>query len=409
MFRNLKLKLTLTNVAVVALITVFFMAGIYVMMVRSVNQQSDQLMQLIAAEAGSSTKTHITRKEKHWFNYFYVKTDTAGRITETSPNLVIPYQELQFLVTNTLKSRDYRGNVKWYEDEYYLYTKAPLNNGQGFALVFLNQDAQRETIDHLIGAFTATGLAGLALALFGSLFMANRALIPIKTSWERQRNFVADASHELRTPLAVIQTNLDLVIDNQHETVKSQMAWLKNIDAESKLMARLVSNLLFLARADSNQELMDMENFPLHLALKEALTPFDPVAAQKGIKLSCVIDEPVEFYGDKTKIKQVAAILIDNAIKYSPPGGNVTLELKPSPSGIEIRVSDTGEGIDIKHLDKIFKRFYRVDKARSRESGGTGLGLSIAEWIVLEHHGTIKVASSPGAGTTFAINFPKRK
>ncbi|MCL4440329.1 MAG: HAMP domain-containing histidine kinase [Firmicutes bacterium] len=409
MFRNLRLKLTLINVVVVAFITAFFMAGIYIMMVSSINRQSDQLMQLIATEAGSSTQSQVTRRERHWFNYFYVKTDQSGNITETSPNLVIPHQELQLLVNNTLKATESRGRVRWYNDEYYRFIKAPLNNGRGLVLVFLNQESQNETIGHLLGAFTVTGLGVLALALFGSFFMANRALIPIRESWERQKNFVTDASHELRTPLAVIQTNLDIVKSNPGEPVESQMRWLENIDAESKLMAKLVNNLLFLARADSNQELMNMENFSLDLALKEALTPFNPVAAQKGINLNILINSQVNFYGDQTRIKQLVAILIDNAIKYTPSGGAVNLELRDLPNAIDILVFDTGEGIDKEHLDKIFQRFYRIDKARSRESGGTGLGLSIADWIVKGHHGTIRVTSSSSVGTTFIINLPKRK
>ena len=115
----------------------------------------------------------------------------------------------------------------------------------------------------------------------------------------------------------------------------------------------------------------------------------------------------INIYGDRMWLQRLIAILIDNALKYTPSGGEVSLELQDNPGNIQIIVVDTGEGIEKEHLGKIFERFYRVDKARSRESGGIGLGLSIAEWIVKEHRGTIKVKSLAGSGTTVTVSLPK--
>lgn len=436
MFNKLRLKLTLINVLVVAAITVFFMAGVYFLMARSLNIQSDQLMRLIATEAGSATAAvpepgkNVTppseeppvsehdksseknqfkrlKRERHWFSYFYVKTDNQGKITETSPNLPILKEELQPLINRTLALKNDAGKVEWFDEYDFKFLKAPLKNRSGFTLVYMNKEFQEGTIEHLLGAFAVTGLGGLILALFGSLFMADKALIPIKNSWDRQKKFVADASHELRTPLAVILTNLDIVKGNKHETIDSQKMWLDNIEVESKIMTKLVNDLLFLARIDSEQELLNMSNFSLNLAVNEAINPFNPISESKQIKIETQIENDINFYGDQARIKQLITILVDNAIKYSNPGGNVVIALKDSDNNIEIKVSDTGEGIEEKHLGKIFERFYRVDKARSRDSGGTGLGLSIAESIVKEHRGTIKVTSSPGVGTTFLIILPR--
>lgn len=412
MFRRLKLKLTLINVGVVVLITVFFMTGIYALMIRSMRQGSDQLMRLIASDVGSSPETYITRPkwQRQRLNYFYVKVNNSGDILETAQNIPVPREQLKTLIKEALSHAEQSGTIgRRKHGEHYRFFKAPLKNGQGITIVFLNSESEDRVIGHLLGAFTVTGLGGAALALLGSLFMANRALVPIKKSWERQKDFVADASHELRTPLAVIQTNLAIVRGNPNDTVESQMKWLENIQAESEFMAKLIDDLLFLARTDSQQKLMNMEYFPLSPALKEALTSFEPVAARKDIKITSSIEPQITFYGDQTRIKQLAAILLDNAIKYTPPGGEVNFELKDINNGVEITVSDTGEGIAKEHLDKIFNRFYRVDKARSRESGGTGLGLSIAEWIVKEHHGSIRVFSTPGTGTIFSVTLPKLK
>ena len=174
-------------------------------------------------------------------------------------------------------------------------------------------------------------------------------------------------------------------------------------------MANLVDNLLLLARTDSQQLQLNKETFSLNLALNEALEPFRPVATQQGINLKNNLSTPINFYGDRNLIKQVVVILLDNAIKYTPWGGNIELKLIDQTNNIEFSVTDTGEGIDPEHLGKIFERFYRVDKARSRQGGGTGLGLAIAQWIVSEHHGEITVASTTGQGSSFRVILPKTK
>lgn len=414
MFRRLRLKLTLINILVVVLITAFFMTGIYGLMIRSMRQSSDQLMRLVAMDAGSNPGNYMRgpRWQKQLPIYFYVKVNNSGDILESSQNVPVSREQLKNLIKESLRQEDDRGIIWQNRDgdhDHYRFLKAPLKNGQGITIVFLNPEAEDRVTGHLLAAFTITGLAGAALTLLGSLFMANRALIPIKTSWGRQKDFVADASHELRTPLTVIQTNLDIVRGSPTDTIESQMHWLDNIKAESEFMTKLIDDLLFLARTDSHQQLMNKDYFPLSSALKEVLTSFEPLASRNEIKITSLIEPQINFNGDQTRIKQLAAILIDNAIKYTPPGGEINLELKDLNNNVEITVSDTGEGIDQEHLDKIFNRFYRVDKARSRDSGGTGLGLSIAEWIVKEHKGVIKVKSSPGKGTTFSLIFPKNR
>jgi signal transduction histidine kinase len=173
-------------------------------------------------------------------------------------------------------------------------------------------------------------------------------------------------------------------------------------------MSKLVADLLFLARADSD-EAISMSVFNLSDALNQAAVPFIPFAASKGIELVPKIEPDVFFYGNEGRLKQLIDILIDNAIKYTNAGDKVELKLHSGCSTIEITVSDTGEGIPGEHLGRIFERFYRIDKSRSREYGGTGLGLSIADRIVKEHKGIINVSSSAGKGAVFSITLPKPK
>jgi signal transduction histidine kinase len=219
---------------------------------------------------------------------------------------------------------------------------------------------------------------------------------------------VADASHELRTPLAVINTNLELVLGNADETVVSQSKWLGAIQSEIQRMSKLVSDLLFLARSDSD-ETIPMTAFDLSAALHQAVAPFVPFAASKCIDLASSIEPNVLFCGSEGRIKQLIDILIDNAIKHSTAGDKVELKMNTGHSTIEIAVSDTGEGIPDGHLELIFERFYRVDRSRSRDYGGAGLGLSIADCIVKEHGGTINVSSTAGQGAVFTVTFAKPK
>lgn len=409
MFHNLRIKLTLINVLVVGLILVVMMSGIYVAMSKLIVRQSEQIMRVIAVEAASGTKSPVPERQRRIFTHFFAKVDNNGRITETSPGLPVTYEQLGLLVEKASLQSANKGKLSLNNVESYRYLKNFPPDSPENVYVFVHTRWEKETLRNLLAALILSGLIGLALTFFGSLFLADRALIPIKKSWQRQKDFIADASHELRTPLAVIQTNLELVLDNPQETVESQLKWLENIQIENKRMTKLVDDLLFLARADSCEKPQDMAYFPLDLAIKEALTPFEPVAAKKGIKLASSLAPDICVLGNETRLKQLIVILLDNAIKYTSAGGWIFLELKDKGQSSEISVQDSGEGIEAAHLEKIFERFYRIDKARSRQSGGTGLGLAIAECIVKEHRGTIRVFSTPGQGTTFQVTLPKAR
>lgn len=408
MFQKLRLKLTLTNVAVVSIIFLIFITGVYIAVRGVIKNQEDQLINVISSNAGLDNvplKPGHNDYSEHQYRYFYVMLNPSGEITSVTPNQALT-APLNDLASKVLSSSRKRGNIEW-EGEPYLYVKSALKNGTGSYVIFVNTHFEHEILDKLLMVLALTGIAGLILVFFGGLFMANRSLIPVKESWKRQRDFVADASHELRTPLAVIETTLDLIISKSDQTVDSQMKWLENIQTENKRMTKLVNDLLFLARTDSKQVALELKTFPLHSALLEAYIPFEAIALRQGIQLESFDGPQIDFLGDEERLKQLAVILVDNAIKHTSSGGKVKLALLDMGSSVEIVVSDTGEGIDKEHIHKIFQRFYRVDKARSRKEGSVGLGLSIAEWIVKEHRGVIKVDSVKDRGTTFRVILPR--
>ena len=249
-----------------------------------------------------------------------------------------------------------------------------------------------------------TILLGL-LVFLGSLFLSKKAVKPIEQAWQKQLDFTADASHELRTPLAVIMTNLEVVLDSPDETVKSQMKWLKNIEAENKRMTKLVEDLLMLSRGDTNQQELEVETFKMDAMILETLSTFEAGARQKGIEIVKKLHENIEFHGDKKRLKQLVVILVDNAIKHMSDTGKITVILSKDAKEITLTVADTGVGIDAEHLQHIFDRFYRVNKTRTAEQDGSGLGLAIAKWIACAHGGNISVASTVGQGTMFTVRF----
>ena len=411
MFKKLRFKLTLTNVIVVSIIFFIFILGIYFVMEKITYDQTNQMFNVISSDAnlGSpSEKQEHNHHEEGLYRYFYVKVNASGNIISTSQGLDVKNKGIYDIVYLTLTSHKNKGSIK-IKNEPYKFQKHTLQNGAGTSIIFVNTHPEGEMLETLFAVLVVAVFFGLVLAFFGSLYMANRSLIPIKESWNRQKDFVADASHELRTPLSVIETTIDLLINRKNESIESQMKWLENIQAENKRMTKLVNDMLFLARADSNQLQLEMKIFSLNSALLEVYIPFEILALKQGIFLHAFEGPEIDFYGDEAKIKQLIVILIDNAIKYTPLNGQISMTLKDIGANVEIIVSDTGVGIEKEHFNEIFQRFYRIDKARSRKEGSVGLGLSIADWIVKEHGGTIKVESTESVGTTFHVILPKVK
>ncbi len=405
MFKKVRLKLTLINITVVGIILLLFFSGIYILMKRNTQMQSEQqLSSYTAAIAMQNQRPNPAPPFKQTNDFFFVKYIQNG-IVERSQYIPVTDEQLETLLSEVLNTTANKG-IAALPSERFRYCLSISPGMRIVTVAFMSTQPEDEIFARLRMILLFVGLTGLLVVFVSSLFMAGRALVPIKDSWERQKNFVADASHELRSPLAVIQTSVELVMDNKNETVDSQIKWLENIQAENTRMTKLVNDLLTLARADSDQKLMEKKYFPLNNALNSAVTVMEPVAVKNGVHLTLKQNSDIEIYGDESKLKQLVVILIDNAIKYTPSGGSAEVVLKKCDNHAELYVSDTGEGIESEHIKKIFERFYRVDKARSRENGGTGLGLSIADWIVKEHKGSISVSSTPGNGTTFKVRLP---
>jgi heavy metal sensor kinase len=234
----------------------------------------------------------------------------------------------------------------------------------------------------------------------------NDLLGRLDQSFETMRRFVADASHELRTPMAVIQGEADVALSQQRSAGEYRES-LAVILEESRRLSRLIGDLLNLARADAGSVTLRVEEIYLNDLLADCCRSLEPLADTRGVRLGCLPADDAPFRGDEQLLRRLILNLLDNAIRYTPRGGEVSASLETGPAGVRLRIADTGIGVAPDAVSRIFERFYRTDLARSREDGGFGLGLSIVKWIAESHRGAVEVESRPAAGSIFTVSLPR--
>ncbi len=269
-------------------------------------------------------------------------------------------------------------------------------------LAFADLSGERQTMAALARTCLLAGSAAFLGFLAVSVLLSRWAVRPVARAWEQQRQFVADASHELKTPLTVILTNAELL--REGTAGAEERRFTDNILTMARQMRALVESLLELARGDACPAAGAMEPVDLSRLVQEAVLPFEPVFFEAGLTLSAEIREGLRVRGVEGQLRQVAEILLDNARKYTPSGGRVTLELTRSGRSCLLSVAGPGTPLTRQQRQDVFKRFYRADPARSRE-GSWGLGLSIARETVARHGGRIWADSGP-EGNRFTVRLP---
>jgi two-component system phosphate regulon sensor histidine kinase PhoR len=217
-----------------------------------------------------------------------------------------------------------------------------------------------------------------------------------------RQEFVANVSHELRTPLSLIKGAVETLLDGGKDDPVALTRFLEIIDRHADRLTLLINDLLLLSTLDSGRVRLVLQPVPLRAAIQEVFDDFRLRARARGVELANDVPTGLFAEADPDRLRQVLANLIDNAIKYGRADGLAAARARAMPDGgIEVGISDDGPGIQPEAQARIFERFYRVDKARSRDQGGTGLGLAIVKNVVQAHGGDVRVESSPGKGTTF--------
>jgi Signal transduction histidine kinase len=260
-----------------------------------------------------------------------------------------------------------------------------------------------ETAEHPLKRVAATDLSGEAIEIAEAL---NARLDAVASAEKEQQQFIADVSHELRTPLTVMRGSLEVVLEEDRPAEEYREA-IGNALLELRHLTRLSQNLLFLARGQAGRVTLSFANVDLVKFISEVTQNLLPAMSDKELELSVELpEEPARAFIDSDRMQQVLHNLLENAIRYTEPGGKVRVRLTSSPSEVRIDVSDTGIGIPEANLPYVFERFFRSDRARRAHPGGSGLGLSIVRWIVEAHKGKVEVVCSVGEGTTFTVTLP---
>ncbi|TDL65604.1 HAMP domain-containing histidine kinase [Paenibacillus amylolyticus] len=336
---------------------------------------------------------------------FMIKTDDQWKITDTHSRFDMEdtfYTEaLQKVDQNKVGDSERQTGQFALDGTDWAYVVDP--SGDGHMIVFIDVTAQQGILTNLIYTFAVVGLVMLIVIYFLSRYFANRSIAPVREAFEKQKQFIGDASHELKTPLAIINTNADVLLANQEDTIANQAKWLHYIKSETERMTGLTNDLLYLTQMDDSRSTMIHAKFNMSDAVESIILPMEAVIFEKNISLDYNIEPNLTVHGNSEQIKQVILILLDNAVKYSGPKSAVNVTLQKQNNDVMLAVSNTGEGIAPEHLDRIFDRFYRTDSSRARKHGGHGLGLAIARSIVDQHKGELYARSVVGEGATFYV------
>ena len=418
MLDRMRWRLTLGYAGIFALILLFLSTAAVIGFSRELTNQQDTLLTQEAKDQAKNLLDGETREvlAEGSAEYSWVALDSDGRITDRDPTaatlgtLGLPSQELaeqaleeQAVVSATIQGPQGRARV----------VSLPMREEAG-EVVGVIQYARslgevQQTIGRLVLVLLPLALGGLGAALLGGLFMAGRAMRPARESFERQRAFVADASHELKTPLTLIRADAEVVL-YRGKLNEEDRKLIEHTLGETDRMNSILSDLLLVARLDAGKLEVSKKPFDLVSVLSEEAERFGAWAAGEEVRLDVYIPDELPVRGDPKRTGQILAVLLDNAVRYTPPGGRIAVGARLRDGWVEASVTDTGPGIAPERLPHIFDRFYRAEAARTRSEagGGTGLGLAIARDLARAQGGDLVAENAKAGGATFRLSLPRR-
>lgn len=409
MIKKLQRKFILLSMSALLFVLTIIITGINIVNYQSVTQEADELLSIITENKGE----------------FPMEPDKFGHRLPPGMSPEIPYEsryfsvildqdtsQVLFVETSRIISVDKQAAIV------YADTALNKNNDIGFIQNFryqIHSDTEFTRITFLdcgrkLDAFYSFLFASITISFLGFLvvfafiaFFSNRIIRPISESYEKQKRFITDASHEIKTPLTIIGANTDVL-----EMEIGENEWLIDIKKQVTQLTELTNDLVFLSRMEENENTLPMIDFPFSEVIMETITSFQSLAHKQEKELECLVPPMLTLCGNEKSIRQLISILLDNAIKYSPVGEQISLQVEEQNHHIHMVVTNhTHQNIESEQLKLLFDRFYRIDASRNSQTGGHGVGLSIAKAIVEAHHGKIQ-ASSPKENTLrIDIKLPK--
>lgn len=269
-------------------------------------------------------------------------------------------------------------------------------------IVFLDCGRKLDSFRDFLVASVGISFAGYILVFTIITFFSNKIVQPISVSYEKQKRFITDAGHEIKTPLTIIKADADVL-----EMEFGESEWLEDIRKQAQRLTALTNDLVYLARMEESSDSLQMIEFPFSDVVSETASSFQALAQTQGKKFLCRIQPMLSFTGNEKAIQHLIIILLDNALKYSPAGGTVSLILEKQNKTLLLSVTNTTEApIPPESLPLLFDRFYRIDSSRSTQTGGHGIGLSVAQAIVTAHNGKIQANAKDDPSLQIIISFP---
>ena len=323
--------------------------------------------------------------------FFTARFNDAGELVAVNRDFIssVTEEEARAYAEASLARGRERGWIEGFRYKVY-------STDAGTGVVFVDGKTNR-SVSYMTLLSVGTVLAGSLLVITGLIvILSKRAVMPIAESYEKQKQFITDANHELKTPLTLILTNLDIL-----ESELGENEWLEDIRAEGERMSALVRQLVVLTQMDEAERKMAAEPFPLSATISDTVSEFQPLAERRGLSLRADIQPEVRYEGDEAAIRRLVAILLDNAVKYCDPAGDIAVTFRKKRRLI-LTVENACAHVDAITLDRLFDRFYRADRARTFD-GGFGIGLSIAQSIAHRHRGDITARKKDAGRIEFKV------
>jgi two-component system sensor histidine kinase CiaH len=393
MFDKLKLKFILINMALLTTVFVTIFVVIFVNTSSNINRQIDGDLSALIKNSRKPIPNSIN---------IVVEVDNFGQIVrDFKPfNVNIDTDKIQRSVDSILKNGKYSGRVN-IDDSSYSYLTQQTSHGTKIA--FIDRTQFQNLLTELLKTFILIGSLSLVVLLIISNYLTNKTVKPIKDTFEKQKQFIADASHELKTPLTIIKTNASLVLSHPDDSIRNQKKWIDYINDQTDRMSILINEMLSLTKLVTDENRLLLSSINMSNIIESMILMFEAVIYESNIDLETSIDKDLFINGDKESIKKLFSIIMDNAIKHTSKNGKIKVSLVNEKNKIKMTINNTGDVIAPDHLERIFERFYRIDSSRDRETGGYGLGLSIARSIVKQHKGKIYAKSKLGEFTSFIV------
>lgn len=422
MIKKLRAKLILACMFSLAVVLLVILGGVNLMSYQKVVSDADTVLSLLAANDGAFPKLRAPQEEKDegYFAPFGTPGDKRDLFNQRIMSPETPYESRFFSVllgedgqavetdtgqiaaVDAEQATDYAqkaaasGKTSGFLDDYRFLVQ---NESGGIRVIFLDCGRSLSSFRTTLLASVSLAVLGLAAVLFLLLILSRRIVRPMAESYEKQRQFITDAGHELKTPMTIISADADLA-----EMECGENQWLTDIRRQAQRLTALTNDLIYLSRMEEEQPKLQYIDFPISDVVEEMAQSFAAPARSQDKELQVQVQPMLSFKGDEKGIRQLASILLDNALKYSPPGGQLALRLEKQGRNLLLTVSNTcAQPMEQDKLPHLFDRFYRTDQSRNSQSGGYGLGLSIARSIVSAHKGKIRAESHDGTQLSIQV------